>query len=207
MRSCHFPDTVGIGTPFSIALSFLLYFRAAQSTALYYGYDVMGDPRELEIASAVTLQSLSPTLEKEAESLGGYLAKIMTAAELSALRHGLKRYTYEEMAKRGGIDLVYVQIRAMANRAAKKALDRAGRQGIEAGVFKNLLEQVGKLIPREVGKKAVPVVGAVIGGFSDAFFMNRVLYGSNLIYHKRFLLEKEMRLKILRDGDASSPRS
>jgi hypothetical protein len=43
-----------IGIPFNLALSFLLYFRATQSTAIYYGYDVRHDPRELQFASEVT---------------------------------------------------------------------------------------------------------------------------------------------------------
>jgi EcsC protein family len=190
-----------IGVPFNIALSFFLYFRAAQSTALYYGYDVLGDPRELEFASEVTLASLAPNAEKGAETLGGLIGKMMVAANVSALRHALARRTYEEMARRGGAELLYVQIRAMANKAAARALRGAGTEGLESSVFRTLLERVGSRLPKEAGKKAVPLLGAVIGGLSDGWYMSRVLRGSNLIYHKRFLFEKEHRVRLLDGGD------
>jgi hypothetical protein len=77
------------GIPFNLALSFLLYFRATQSTALYYGYDVRDDPRELQFASEVTLTSLEPDLNEGAETLGGLIGKMMLAAELSALSRSL----------------------------------------------------------------------------------------------------------------------
>jgi hypothetical protein len=186
------------GVPFNIALSFFLYFRAAQSTALYYGYDVIGDPRELELASEVTLTSLAPNSETGTETLGGLIGKMMFAANVSALRHSLGRRTYEEMAKRGGAELLYVQIRAMANKAAARALRGAGKEGLEGSVFRKMLERVGSGLPKEAGKKAVPLLGAVVGGLSDGHYMIRVLRGSNLIYHKSFLFEKEERVRLLK---------
>lgn len=57
------------GVPFNIALSFFLYFRAVQDVALVYGYDVKNDPRELEIASQITLMSLAPTIGSGTETL------------------------------------------------------------------------------------------------------------------------------------------
>jgi hypothetical protein len=186
-----------IGIPFNVALSFLLYFRATQSTAIYYGYDVRHDPRELQFASEVTLTSLEPNLVKGAETLGGLIGKMMLAGELSALSRGLAR-TYAEMAHRGGAQLLYVQIRALANKVAEKALKKSGRSGLEAGVFRNLLEQVGKRLPKEAGKKGVPILGAIIGGGCDFYLMHRILTGANLIYHKRFLHEKQVRIDILR---------
>jgi hypothetical protein len=101
------------------------------------------------------------------------------------------------MAEKGGPQLLYVQIRAFANKAAEKALKKSGSSGLEAGVFRNLLEQVGKRLRKEVGKKAVPILGAIIGGGCDSYLMHRVLTGANLIYHKRFLHEKEARIQIL----------
>jgi len=186
------------GVPLNLALSFLLYFRAVQSTALYYGYDVRNDPHELQFASEVTLTSLEPNLAVGAETLGGLIGKMMLAAELSALSRGLSK-TYAEMAGRGGTQLLYVQIRALANKAAEKALKNTGRGGLEAGVFRNMLEQVAKRLPKEAGKKAVPLLGAVIGGLCDTYLMHRVLTGANLIYHKRFLHEKEARVEQLFD--------
>lgn len=184
------------GIPFNITLSFLLFFRAAQSTALYYGYDVHHDPRELQFASEVTVITLEPNLAKGAETLGGLIGKMMLAAELSALSRGLSK-TYAQMAERGGAQLLYVQIRALANKAAEKALKKSGQSGLEAGVFRNLLEQIGKRLPKDAGKKAMPLVGAILGAGFDSYLMHRVLTGANLIYHKRFLHEKEARIQIL----------
>ncbi len=82
--------------------------------------------------------------------------------------------------------MLYVQIRALANKVAEKALKKSGRSGLEAGVFRNLLEQVGKRLPKEAGKKGVPILGAIIGGGCDFYLMHRILTGANLIYHKRF---------------------
>ena len=192
-----------IGIPFNLALSFLLYFRATQSTAIYYGYDVRHDPRELQFASEVTLTSLEPNLAKGAETLGGLIGKMMLAAEVSALSRGLTK-TYAQMAEKGGAQLLYVQIRALANKAAEKALKKSGSSGLEAGVFRNLLEQLGKRLPKEAGKKAVPILGAIIGGGCDSYLMHRVLTGANLIYHKRFLHEKEARIQILQGIGPSS---
>ncbi len=188
------------GVPFNIALSFFLYFRAVQGIALYYGYDVKRDPSELEFASATTITCFSPQVEGGAESLSGVIGKMMLAANLSALHHALATRTYTEMAKRGGSQLLYVQIRAAANQAAARALRSAGRTGIEVKVFRDLLEQVGRQLPKEAGKKAVPLLGAVIGGLSDTYYMSRVLKIANLTYHKRFLFEKEARVRVLTDG-------
>jgi hypothetical protein len=184
------------GIPFNLALSFLLYFRAAQSTGLYYGYDVRDDPAELEFASEVTLKCLSANSEERAETISGLIGKMMAAGELSALSKGLTK-TYGEMAARGGVQLWYVQVRALANKAAKKALEDSGKAGLEGSVFRNLLEQVGKRLPKEAGKRAIPLIGAILGGGFDSWTMHRVLKGSNLIYHKRFLHEKEARVKLL----------
>lgn len=41
------------GLPANLALSMLIYFRAVQSVAMFYGYDVKDDPSELVIASEV----------------------------------------------------------------------------------------------------------------------------------------------------------
>ena len=184
-----------VGLPFNLALSFFLYFRATQSVALHYGYDVKHDPRELQFAAEVTLQSLDPNFS--GSGLGGFIGKMMLAAELSALRQALGK-TYMEMAKRGGSALLYVQIRALANKAAKAALAKAGKEGVEAGVFKTLLAQLARRMPKEAGKKGIPLLGAFIGGLSDAYLMSRVLRGAKLIYHKRYLFEKEHRIALLK---------
>jgi hypothetical protein len=190
-----------LGVPFNIALSFFLYFRAVQGTALYYGYDIKGDPREIEFASATTIACFSPQTQGGEESLSGIFGKMMLAANLSALRRALAKSTYTEMARRGGSQLLYVQIRALANKAAERALQNAGQKGLEATVFRDLVEQLGRQLPKQAGKKAVPLLGAVIGGLSDSYYMSRVLRIANLTYHKRFLFEKEHRVELLLDGN------
>ena len=184
-----------VGLPFSLALGFFLYFRAAQSVALHYGYDVKHDPRELQFAAEVTMQCLDPSFS--GSGLGGMIGKMMLAAEVTALRQALGK-TYGEMVKRGGSALLYVQIRALANKAAREALAKAGQEGIEASVFKSLLAQLAKRMPKEAGKKGLPLIGALIGGLSDAYLMSRILRGAKLIYHKRYLFEKEHRISLLK---------
>ncbi len=50
---------------------------------------------------------------------------------------------------------------------------------------------------KETGKKAVPVIGGFIGALSDTYTMNKIIKGANLIYHKRFLFEKDIRISEL----------
>lgn len=184
-----------VGLPFNLALSFFLYFRATQSVALHYGYDVKEDPRELQFAAEVTLQSLDPNFS--GSGLGGFIGKMMLAAEISGLKQALGR-TYAEMATRGGSALLFVQIRALANKASQKALEKAGKESIEAGVFKTLLAQLARRMPKEAVKKGLPVIGALLGGLSDSYLMSRILCGAKLIYHKRYLFEKEHRISLLK---------
>ncbi|WP_077212319.1 EcsC family protein [Bacillus dakarensis] len=187
------------GVPFNLAYTFFMYFRSVQAIGLYYGYDVLDDPRELEFASNVTVTCLSPHLESDVKNLGSIISKMMLAANVSSLKESLSKLTYKQMAQKGGAELLYVQIRAFANAAAKKAIKDAGKEGLEAGIFRKLLEQLGKRMTQETGKKAVPLVGAFIGALSDTYTMNKILYGANLIYHKRFLFEKNIRVKALKD--------
>jgi hypothetical protein len=122
----------------------------------------------------------------------------MMSAPLSGFKRSLGGRGYAMMAGSGGSALLYAQIRALASKAAEQALAKAGREGIEAGVFKSLLTQLTQRMPREAGKKAIPIVGALVGGLSDAYFMSRVLRCAKLVYHKRYLFEKEHRVSLLR---------
>lgn len=188
------------GVPFNLAYTFFMYYRSVQAVALYYGYDVIDDPRELEFASSVTVTCLSPHLESNnIQNLGSIIGKMMFATNVTTLKESLSKLTYTQMAERGGAELLYVQIRALANSQAKKALEKAGKEGAEAGIFKNLLEQIGRRMGKETGKKAVPVLGAIIGSLSDTHTMNKIIKGANLIYHKRFLFEKNIRVNALNE--------
>ncbi|MDF2884533.1 MAG: hypothetical protein K0R54_5100, partial [Clostridiaceae bacterium] len=192
-----FPGIVGV--PFNITLSLFLFFRAVQNIALYYGYDVNDDPRELEFASSVVMACISPNAEKGTETLGGIIGQMMLVANFETLKSSLGKKTFQQMAESGGIELIYTQIRALANKAAQKALDKAGKDGLEQSVFKELLKQLGERLPKEAAKKSIPFISAAIGGLADTYQMSRILKGANLIYHKRFLLEKEKRNVLLED--------
>ncbi|MYL54642.1 hypothetical protein GLW08_15005 [Pontibacillus yanchengensis] len=186
-----------LGVPFNLAYTFFMYYRTVQTVALFYGYDVVDDPRELEFASSVTITCLSPHITSDVQNLGSIVSRMMFATNVTVLKESLSKLSYEQMAQKGGAELLYVQIRALANAQAKKALEKAGKEGVEAGIFKKLLEQIGKRMTKEGGKKIVPVIGGVVGAFSDTYTMNKIIHGANLIYHKRFLFEKDIRINEL----------
>lgn len=188
------------GIPFNIALSFFLYFRATQTIAMYYGYDVKNDPNELQIASSVTLMCLQPSIIKTDEgTIPALLGKMMAAANLTSLKNSLLKSSYTEMAEKGGIGLLYVKLRALANKAAQNALNKAGKGGLEGSIFRQMLEQIGKLLPKNTAQKSIPLIGGFLGGLTDVYFMNKILIGANIVYHKRFLVEKKIRIKSLKN--------
>lgn len=189
--------TVGfVGIPFNIALSTFLYFRATQEVALYHGYDVQSDPAELEIASNVMIQALSPNKNTSAETLGALIGKAMLMTETSILKQGLKK-SYTEMAKKGGVNLLFVQIRALANISARKALEKAGKKELEKTVFSEMLEQLGKYMAKSTAKKFVPVIGGIAGACFDSYYLNKIIKYSNMFYQKRYICEKENRISEL----------
>lgn len=98
------------------------------------------------------------------------------------------------MAARGGAAMLVTQIRALANVAARKALENAGKKSLENSVFKNVLEQIGRNITQKSLGKAIPVFGGVVGALFDVSQMNRVLQYANIFYHKRFIIEKQERI-------------
>lgn len=183
------------GLPFNIVFSTFIYYRAVQSVAMYYGYDIKNDPSELIIASDVFMNALSPR-SKGSNEVSNVIAKIMVMTEATAIKQTTKK-TWEEMATRGGVGLLLTQMRALANKSAKTALEKTGQKGLEESVFKGVFEQIGKKLTKEAIGKMVPVVGAVVGGLFDTAQMNIVLEYADVFYHKRFLLEKEVRINTL----------
>lgn len=130
------------GLPFNIVLSTFLYYRAVQSIALHYGYDIKNDASELVIASDVFMSALSPE-SKGMNEVTELIGKIMVMTEITTVKQVSKK-TWEEMASRGGITLLICQMRALANKAAKNALEKAGQKGLEESLFKGVFEQIGK---------------------------------------------------------------
>jgi len=188
-----------VGVPLNVALSFLLYFRATQSIALLYGYDIHRDPGELQIASEVTLIALEPHLAEGKDSLAGMIGKVMLSAELSIVTHGVATRTLGHLVERGGVELLYAQLRATAHRVALGVLERTAKGGLEAGIFRGILEQVTRHLAQQTPLRVMPIIGACLGGACDTYLMSRVLIGANLIYHKRFLFEKALRVEALRE--------
>ncbi len=190
------------GLPANLALSMLAYFRAVQSVAMFYGYDVKEDPVELVIASEVFQKAMSPG--SKGNPATDYIGKILIYAEGAGVKHAAKK-GWATMIERGGAALAIAQMRALANKTAQNALENSGKKAIEAGVFKNTLEQIGrKLTLKNVGK-FVPVVGAGFGALFDTAQMSTVLEFADLFYHKRFILEKEERVKKLTGYTAEIP--
>ena len=188
------------GLPFNLVFSTFLYYRAVQSVAMFYGYDVKNDSAELVIAGDVFMNALSPNSQGVNE-VSNIIAKIMVMSEITAVKQVTKK-SWEEIIKRGGVGLLLAQMRALANKAAQKALEKAGQKGLEESVFKSVFEQIGKKLSKKAIGKAVPVVGAVIGGLFDTAQMNTVIDYADIFYNKRFLLEKGVRINSLfEDGD------
>lgn len=182
------------GLPANIALSMLVYFRAVQSVAMFYGYDVKEDPAELIIASEVFQRAMSPSTKGNPAT--DYIGKVLVYAESAAVKQAAKK-GWTAMIEKGGAALAIAQMRALANKAAQKALENGGKKAIEAGVFKKTLTQIGqKLTLKNVGR-LVPVVGAGFGAFFDTAQMNSILDFADLFYHKRFIVEKEQRVRRL----------
>ncbi len=180
------------GIPFNLVLSMFLYYRAVQSIALSYGYDVKNDPSELMIASEVLSFAFSPN-GADLGGAAGVVGKIMGLAEVATVGQVIKK-GWQAMAERGGACLLVAQMRALAHASARKALEKAGKAGLEKSVFRNILEQVGKRLPQKVVQRGVPVIGGFIGALFDAGQMQRTLSIADTFYHKRFLVEKELRI-------------
>ncbi len=190
------------GLPFNIVLSTFIYYRAVQSVAMFYGYDVKNDAAELIIAGDVFMNSLSPR-SQGANEISSIIGKIMVMTETTAIKQTAKK-TWSEMAARGGVGLLLTQMRALANKSAKKALEKAGQKGLEESVFKGVFEQMGKGLTKKAISKSVPVISAVIGGLFDLALMNTIIDYADVFYNKRFLLEKAVRVNTLMEGDTEN---
>ena len=184
-----------VGLPFNLVLCFFICYRAVQTVAMFYGYDVKNDPDEMIIASEVYMNSMSPATANTNE-LSNTITKVMAFAEIQSVKEAVKK-TYSEMVSRGGASLLIVQLRALAHKSAQKAIEEAGVKGLENSTFKTVFEQIGKRLTKDAVKKSIPGVSAVIGAAFDVAQMNTVLNYADVFYNKRFLLEKEKRISTL----------
>lgn len=188
------------GLPLNLVLSTFLYFRAVQSIAMFYGYDVKNDSAELVIASEVFTSALSPANNDVNNKAANLIGKIMLMGQAAVAKQAAKK-GWANMAARGGIPLLLVQMRALANKAAKKALQNVGAKGLENSLFKEAFEQIGRKLTLKAVGKAVPVFSAVIGALIDTAQMKKVLEFADIFYQKRFIMEKECRIYTLIGAD------
>lgn len=91
------------GLPFNLVLSVFLYYRAVQSIAMFYGYDVKNDSAELVIAGEVFMSALSPK-SKGPDEMCSIIGKVMLMTEMTAVKQTAKK-TWTDMASRGGMSL------------------------------------------------------------------------------------------------------
>ncbi|WEV73061.1 EcsC family protein [Bifidobacterium sp. ESL0790] len=183
------------GIPLSLVMSTFLEYRAVQTIAMAYGYDVKNDPDELVIAGGVFSAALNPHGSNGA-GIPDSVAKFMAIAEAQSIKQTAKK-GWAAMAGKGGPALMLAQIRALANAAAEKALQKVGQKGLENSVFKTIFEQVGRKMTLKVIDHAVPVVSAGFGALFDTAQMSQVLQYADIFYHKRFLTEKKDRINAI----------
>lgn len=183
------------GLPFNIVFSMFLYYRAVQSVAMMYGFNVKEDSAEMVIAGDVFSNAMAPSAGS-ADGMTTAIGKVMLVAEMEGVKQTVKK-GWTAMAARGGAATLIAQIRALANAAARKAIENADKKSLESSVFKNVLEQIGRNITQKSLGKAVPVFGGVVGALFDVSQMNRVLQYANIFYHKRFIIEKQERIATL----------
>lgn len=182
------------GIPANFALSMLVYFRAVQSVAMMYGYDVKGDPDELVIAGQVFSSSMSPGSQSDASA--DYVGKVLLFAGSAGVRQAAKK-GWTAMIQQGGAALLIAQMRALANKAAQKALVKNGAKELEGTVFRNVLKQVGMKMSLKNVVRVVPLFGAGVGLLFDTAQMDRVIKFADIFYHKRFIMEKPQRVRLL----------
>lgn len=190
------------GIPTNFALSMLVYFRAVQSVAMMYGYDVKEDPDELMIAGQVFSASMSPG--SHGASTDDYVGKVLLFAGAASVKQAAKK-GWAAMIQEGGTALLIAQMRALANKAAQKALVKNGTKGLENSIFRNVLKQVGSKLALKNVVRIVPLFGAGFGLLFDTAQMDKVIKFADTFYHKRFIMEKPERVHLLTgidiDGD------
>lgn len=188
-----------VGIPLSIAVSTLLYYRAVQAIALQYGYDAVDDPDEMVIANEIFKSSMSPQDSTGTSSLSTTLAKVLALSEVQVVKD-LSKKTWVQFAD-NAVGLLILQMRALANAAAKKALEKAGKQGLEKSLFRSTFTQIGKHLTKKSVGKMVPFVGAALGAAFDTAQMVTICDYADVFYQRRFLLEKGARIRGLSDSE------
>ena len=184
------------GLPFNIVLSTFLFFRAIQSIAMFYGYDVKNDASEMIIASDVFTNALNSNESPVDNEKAIIIGKIMIMTQIEMVKQTSKK-SWKTMAAKGGLPLLLTKMRALANKSAQKALEKTGQKGLENSLFKETFEQIAKRLTKKSIVKMATGLSAIIGALIDTAQMKKVLEYADIFYQKRFILEKEFRIKEL----------
>ncbi len=188
------------GLPFNLVLSTLLYFRAVESIAMYYGFDAKNDAEEMIIAGEVFKNALDPAQDDVNNEMSGIISKIMVMTQASIINQTSKK-TWTEMATKGGIPLLLTQMRALAHKSAQKALENAGKNGLENSIFKDVFEQIGRKLTLKNTQKVMPIASAIFGALIDTAQMHKVLEYADIFYQKRFIISKVDRISMITNLD------
>ena len=87
-------------------------------------------------------------------------------------------------------------------KVGNKALENAGKKGLEQTVFRGILEQLGRYTTLKTTGKSMPIIGGVFGALFDTTQMKKVLDYADIFYHKRFIEEKNVRINYLFDPES-----
>ena len=201
------------GVPFSLVFSTFLFFRAVQIIATSYGYDVKGDAAEMEIAGQVFANAMDPGSTDGLGALGATMDLFMGAP--TPTPKAITASSWEDLALSSKAGRLVVQMRELAGGLAQQegsgagsqgdgqelaegdAQQDAGRAGFETTVFEHMFEQVGHKLALRVAQRAVPLVSGVIGAVFDTGQMQGVIDYADIFYAKRYLVEKDVRVRAL----------
>ena len=182
------------GVPLNLATSVFIFYRSVQSIAMFYGYDVKNNADELEIATSVFMEAMDPQKGSGSE-MGDMIAKVMAMSEALVVKQTVNN-GWKAMAEHGGLPLLLTQIRALAHASARKALENAGKKGLEPKLFEGILTALGKKFTQDAIKKAATPLAAAITALMDVSTMNKIIEYADVFYNKRFLAEKQIRIDI-----------
>jgi hypothetical protein len=163
------------GLAANIVLGTFIQFRTVQLIAMHYGYDVKNNQDEMDYAGSVLMQIMMKGQVCEGDQYGEMIAKMMAQAELNSLRQALKSKSHKQLIESGGAQLLYVQLRAITNKAAEKAMNGAGVSGIENKALKRILEELSKRMGKQNAAKAIPGLSAVLSVCIDSYQINKIM--------------------------------
>ena len=182
------------GMPFNLVLSTFLFFRAVQSIAMFYGYDVVNNKNEMVIASQIFMKTLCPEEESEFSKVIEKIMMLNFPTAFSKVPDDSENVQVKEATTE-----LFSQLDVLADKFADKAIENVGQKSFEEKVFKELFEQVGKKIAKGIMKKSIPVISLATGALIDTVQMKKLIDYAKIFYCKRFIAEKEKRIKELQN--------